>query len=74
MNIMTSSANVKKMNQQLKKGKSFEDIKIEPEKHKQEEKTSEIIASQVPPILYLSNKSEDGFEGDILSDFYMRFP
>ena len=32
------------------------------------------LSSKVPPILYLSNKSEDGFEGDILSDFYRRFP
>jgi hypothetical protein len=29
---------------------------------------------RVPPILYLANKSEDGFEGEILSDFYKKFP
>lgn len=29
---------------------------------------------KVPPILYVANKSEDGFEGDILGDFYQKFP
>lgn len=29
---------------------------------------------KVPPIIYLANKSEDFFEGDILSDFYKLFP
>jgi len=28
----------------------------------------------VPKILYLANKSEDGYEGDILGDFYHKFP
>jgi hypothetical protein len=25
---------------------------------------------RVPKILYLANKAEDGFEGDLISDFY----
>jgi hypothetical protein len=29
---------------------------------------------KIPEILYLANKSDDGFEGDILSDFYLQFP
>ena len=29
---------------------------------------------KVPKILYLANKAEDGNEGDILGDFYMKFP
>jgi GTP-binding protein len=29
---------------------------------------------RVPEILYLANKSENGFEGDLLSDFYTMFP
>jgi len=29
---------------------------------------------KVPPIIYLANKSEDGFEGEILADFYRKFP
>jgi hypothetical protein len=29
---------------------------------------------KVPEILYLANKSENGFEGDLLSDFYKMFP
>ena len=29
---------------------------------------------KVPHILYLANKSEDGFEGDMLSEFYQMFP
>ena len=29
---------------------------------------------KVPEILYLANKSENGFEGDLLSDFYQMFP
>lgn len=29
---------------------------------------------KVPKILYLANKSEDGYEGDILGDFYHKFP
>jgi hypothetical protein len=28
----------------------------------------------VPEILYLANKSENGYEGDLLSDFYSMFP
>lgn len=28
----------------------------------------------MPPILYLANKAEDGFEGDILADFYKMLP
>jgi small GTP-binding protein len=28
----------------------------------------------VPPIIYLANKAEDGFEGEILADFYRKFP
>jgi len=27
----------------------------------------------MPPILYLANKAEDGFEGDIHADFYLKF-
>lgn len=29
---------------------------------------------KVPEIIFLANKSEDGFEGDILADFYYMFP
>ena len=29
---------------------------------------------KVPEILYLANKSEDGYEGDVLADFYLKFP
>ena len=29
---------------------------------------------KIPEIIYLANKSENGFEGDILSDFYKMFP
>ena len=32
------------------------------------------LATAIPPILYLANKAEDGFEGDILADFYGQFP
>lgn len=28
----------------------------------------------VPEIIYLANKSENGFEGDLLADFYRMFP
>lgn len=28
----------------------------------------------VPEILYVANKSENGFEGDLLGDFYSMFP
>jgi len=28
----------------------------------------------MPPILYLANKAEDAFEGDIHADFYLKFP
>ncbi len=28
----------------------------------------------MPEIVYLANKSENGYEGDILSDFYRMFP
>lgn len=30
----------------------------------------------MPPLLYLANKAEDGLanEGDLLGDFYMKFP
>ena len=29
---------------------------------------------KVPKIVYLANKAEDGYEGDILGDFYLKFP
>lgn len=29
---------------------------------------------KIPEILYLANKAEDGYEGDILADFYRHFP
>ena len=35
---------------------------------------NDITANYIPPILYLANKAEDGFEGDILADFYTKFP
>jgi hypothetical protein len=28
----------------------------------------------MPPVVYLANKAEDGFEGDIHADFYAKFP
>jgi len=28
----------------------------------------------MPPIIFVANKCEDGFEGDVLSDFYLKFP
>ena len=32
------------------------------------------INRKVPPIIYLANKAENGFEGEILADFYRKFP
>ena len=32
------------------------------------------LSTAIPPILYLANKAEDGFEGDITSEFYRLFP
>lgn len=32
------------------------------------------FSSQIPPIIFIANKCEDGFEGDVLSDFYSKFP
>jgi hypothetical protein len=29
---------------------------------------------EIPPIIYVSNKSEDGFEGEVLAEFYAKFP
>jgi len=29
---------------------------------------------RVPEIIFLANKSEDGYEGDLLGDFYQMFP
>ena len=28
----------------------------------------------MPPIVYIANKAEDGYEGDIHADFYRLFP
>lgn len=28
----------------------------------------------IPKILYIANKSEDGYEGDVLGEFYHKFP
>jgi hypothetical protein len=39
---------------------------VEPENY--------IDRQRVPPIIYLANKAEDGFEGEILADFYRKFP
>ena len=32
------------------------------------------FAQEIPPIIYVSNKSEDGFDGEVLADFYRKFP
>jgi predicted GTPase len=32
------------------------------------------FVDNLPPIIYVANKSEDGFEGDILADFFKMFP
>lgn len=32
------------------------------------------FAGELPPIVFIANKCEDGFEGDIYSDFYQKFP
>ena len=29
---------------------------------------------KVPKIIYVANKAEDGYEGDILGEFYQKFP
>jgi predicted GTPase len=29
---------------------------------------------KIPEIIYLANKAENGFEGDLLADFYKMFP
>jgi predicted GTPase len=29
---------------------------------------------KVPKIVYIANKSEDGYEGDLLGDFFQKFP
>ena len=31
-------------------------------------------SQRVPPIIYLANKAENGFEGEILAEFYRKFP
>ncbi len=28
----------------------------------------------MPNVIFVSNKAEEGFEGDILGDFYLNFP
>ena len=28
----------------------------------------------IPKILYVANKAEDGYEGDILGEFFQKFP
>jgi hypothetical protein len=32
------------------------------------------FSSKIPPMIFIANKCEDGFEGDVLSDFYAKFP
>jgi hypothetical protein len=32
------------------------------------------FSAKIPPIIFIANKCEDGFEGDVLSDFYTKFP
>lgn len=55
-------------------------IKKKKEKEKKEEPAKNPLDEEVmlnaivPPILYLANKAENGYEGDILSDFYRKFP
>ena len=29
---------------------------------------------KIPEIIFIANKSEDGYEGDLLGDFYKMFP
>mmetsp|Transcript_1048 Transcript_1048/g.1924 ORF Transcript_1048/g.1924 Transcript_1048/m.1924 type:complete len:215 (+) Transcript_1048:600-1244(+) len=51
--------------------------KMEREFLKNFKNTDELFRSesvQVPKIIYLANKAEDGFEGDLLGEFYQHFP
>ena len=32
------------------------------------------LSTAMPPVVYIANKAEDGYEGDILADFYRQFP
>jgi hypothetical protein len=32
------------------------------------------FSGKIPPLIFIANKCEDGFEGDILSEFYLKFP
>ena len=51
------------------------DAKAERTVFKKDMKLEEVnLATAMPPIIYLANKAEDGFEGDILADFYQLFP
>lgn len=44
-------------------------------KHAREKKLQDVdFAEQIPPILYVANKCEDGFEGEIIEDFYRKLP
>lgn len=60
----------------------FDKRKYLREKREQEFKSSfknidNILVDQdikIPEIIYLANKTENGFEGDVLSDFYKMFP
>jgi 50S ribosomal subunit-associated GTPase HflX len=35
---------------------------------------ADIDIDKIPPILYIANKSEDGYEGEIMADFFRKFP
>ena len=51
-----------------------EEIKVDKQYAKDLRFAKIDIATAIPPILYLANKAEDGYEGDILAEFYTQFP
>lgn len=46
---------------QLKQEPSFQDEGVD-------------FSAKIPPLVFIANKAEDGFEGDVLAEFYSKFP
>lgn len=46
----------------------------ETEKKSKTEGLADFDIEKIPPIVYVANKSEDGFEGEIMADFFRKFP
>jgi len=72
MNILDSRSRKKR-----RAAERSEDLRQKSLSHQSAMRTAQDgvdFSAEIPPLIFIANKCEDGFEGDVLSDFYTKFP